>query len=129
VKSACEPLVEYLLFSGEPKVIPHAAEAIAASAFAKNFAARGPKDSRGRSLRDFDGKTRLLRYPCSYLIYSASFDELPDVAMDYVARRMWEVLGGKDTTKEFAHLSSEDRRAILEILHDTKPGLARRWTH
>jgi TPP-dependent 2-oxoacid decarboxylase len=40
---------------------------------------------------------------------------------DYVYRRFHEVLGGEDKSETFAHLSEEDRKAILEILHDTKP--------
>ena len=49
----------------------------ASSAFAKEFAARGPRDSKGRSLRDLDLTTRIFRYPCSYLVYSDSFAALP----------------------------------------------------
>src|SRR5439155_19144427 len=95
--------------------------------FVAEFAARGPKDSQGRSLRDFDLKTRLFKYPCSYLIYSASFDQLPDVVRDYLHRRLFDILSGKDTSKDFAHLSAGDRKAILEILPDTKAGLPEYW--
>ena len=38
---------------------------------------RGPRDSKGRSLRDFDLHERLFRYPLSYMIYSESFDAMP----------------------------------------------------
>jgi len=37
--------------------------------------------------------------------------------------RLWEVLSGKDRSKEFAHLSDDDRRAVREILRETKKGL------
>jgi hypothetical protein len=40
----------------------------AISGFSADFAKQGPRDSRGRSLRDLDLKTRL-RYPLSYVIY------------------------------------------------------------
>ena len=60
------------------------------SSFASDFAARGPRDSKGRSLRDFDLKTRLFRYPCSYLIYSRAFDSLPDEVKDHIYERLWE---------------------------------------
>ena len=46
--------------------------------FHPTFPQRGPRDRKGRSLRDFDFKTRLFRYPLSYMIYSAQFDALPD---------------------------------------------------
>ncbi len=43
--------------------------------------------------------------------------------LDYVYRRLWEVLSRQDKSKDFARLSTEDRQAILEILRDTKPSL------
>jgi hypothetical protein len=70
----------------------------------------------------------MFRYPCSYLVHSPSFDALPERMMEYVARRFDEVLSGKDESKEFAHLSVADRRGIREILVDTKPDLAHRWS-
>jgi hypothetical protein len=93
------------------------------STFSQTFSKRGPKDGQGRSLRDFDLKTRLFRYPLSYMIYSAAFDKLPNVVKDRVAKRLGEILTGKDESKTFAWLSSGDRKAILEIVRETKPGL------
>jgi hypothetical protein len=90
--------------------------------FAEEFARRGPRDSRGRSLRELDLKTRLLRYPLSYLIYSESFDAMPAPVKDYVVGRLHDILGGKDQSPEFEHISAADRQAILEILKETKPG-------
>jgi hypothetical protein len=63
-----------------------------------------------------------MRYPLSYLVYSKSFDDMPAELKDYVVRRFREILNGGDKSLEFAHLSADDRAAILEILHDTKPG-------
>ncbi|HUE16779.1 MAG TPA: hypothetical protein VMR25_21565 [Planctomycetaceae bacterium] len=40
---------------------------------------------------------------------------------------MGEILSGADTSPEFARLSAADRRAIVEILKETKPGLAASW--
>ena len=70
----------------------------------------------------------MFRYPMSYVVYSTLFDGLPAEAKTRVYLRLWEVLTGKDQTKEFAHLSKADRRAILEILRETKPGLPEYWT-
>jgi hypothetical protein len=123
-----EQLLRYLLFANEqalPDLDPK--QVIAASAFAREFAARGLRDARGRSLRDFDLATRTFRYPCSYLIYSDAFDALPAPAKDYVYHRLLEVLSGKDDSGDFDALSAEDRRAILEILLETKPGLPQEW--
>lgn len=124
IHSACEPLVQYLLFCDEAKLT---AAVAGTSDFAKEFAARGPFDSKKRSLREFDLKTRMFRYPLSYVIYSRQFDGLPTEAKDRVYLRLWEVLSGKDTSKEFAHLSADDREAVIEILRDTKKDLPAYW--
>jgi hypothetical protein len=77
----------------------------------------------GRSLRDLDLQERLLRYPFSYMIYSDAFDALPAAAKTAIYRRGWEVLSGEQRTQKYLRLSREDRRAVLEILRDTKRGL------
>jgi hypothetical protein len=125
IDAAGEPLVRYLLMSGEVQLT---AQLAGTSGFAEEFSQRGPRDGQGRSLRELDLRTRLFKYPCSYLVYSPSFDALPERMLEYVARRFEEVLSGKDQSKEFAHLSAEDRRNIREILVETKPELAGRWT-
>ena len=68
----------------------------------------------------------MFRYPCSFLIYSSSFDRLPPRILDYVENRLIDVLQGKHDSEEFSHLSLEDRQAILEILLDTKPSIKKR---
>jgi hypothetical protein len=126
IKSSCEPLVEYLLFANEP---PLHGPVAGTSDFTKEFSARGLRDGRGRSLRDFDLTTRVFKYPCSYLIYSKTFDGLPDEVRQYVYHRLHEVLTDKPNSddKTFAHLSLADRTAIAEILRDTKPALRAAW--
>jgi hypothetical protein len=119
IESAGEQLVKYLLFSGEVRL---EAPVAGTSTFAKEFAARGPFDSKGRSLRQFDLKTRLFKYPCSYLIYSRAFVELPKEVKDQVFKRLNEILTGKDTSDPFANLGAGDRGAVLEILRETVPG-------
>src|SRR5580658_345176 len=119
-----EQLVRYLLFANEA---PLEHPVSGTSGFAEEFAARGPRDSKGRSLRDFDLNTRIFKYPCSYLIYSEHFDNLPAPAKDYVYRRMFEILTGQEQGSEFSSLSPKDRRAILEILVATKPGIPDEW--
>ncbi|MFM8221547.1 MAG: hypothetical protein ACKOJF_21755, partial [Planctomycetaceae bacterium] len=84
-------------------------------------------DQRGRSLRDLDLQTRLLRHRCSWLIYSPSFLALPDAQLDYLAGRLWEVLTGTDASGKFAQLTADDRQAVREILQETHPLLRERW--
>jgi hypothetical protein len=124
IASYADKLVAALLFSGETAL---GAPIEGSSGFASQFAARGPLDRKGRSLRDVDLRTRLFKYPCSYLIYSRSFDSLPEPMKARVYHRLREVLTGSDTSPQFAHLSPSDRRSILEILLDTKTALPEDW--
>jgi hypothetical protein len=121
---ASEAVVKYLLFCDEAKLTEQVA---GTSTFAKEFAARGPFDSQKRSLREFDLKTRMFRYPLSYIIYTKQFDGLPPEAKERIYLRLFEVLTEKDQSKEFAHLSKDDRKAVLEILRETKPDLPDYW--
>jgi hypothetical protein len=119
MSEAARELVDYLLFIDEPAL----ADPIrGTSGFAERFESQGPFDRRGRSLRQLDLKTRLLRYPCSYLIYSEQFDGLPIIAKEAIFRRLHDVLSGADHDGKYARLSVPDRHAILEILKDTKQG-------
>ena len=79
--------------------------------------------SRGRSLRQLDLRQRMFQYPCSYLIYSPSFDQLPPPVKQYVVDRLRAILLEEDTDPAFARLTRADRRAIFEILEETLPGL------
>jgi hypothetical protein len=117
-------LASYMLFADEARMRE---PMTGVSTFTKTFPERGPRDKQGRSLRDFDLQTRLFRYPLSYMIYDPLFDALPDVAKEQVYRRLFDVLTGKDSSDRYARLSAQDRRAILEILRDTKPGLPGYW--
>ena len=121
VEEVTEPLVEAMLFVGEA---PLTGPIEGTSGFSSKFVSRGPRDGEGRSLLELDLTTRLFRYPMSYLIYSEAFDALPDLARDYVYRRLREVLDGEDRSERFAHLAAADRRVILEILETTKDDFA-----
>jgi hypothetical protein len=61
------------------------------------------------------------------MIYSDAFTALPDMAKQFVYRRLREVLAGRDGSADFQALSGEDRRAILEILLATKTDLPADW--
>jgi hypothetical protein len=120
IRDAGEPLVKYLLFAEETRLTGRLE---GTSGFAKEFMARGPFDSQGRSLRDLDLETRLFKYPHSYLVYSNSFEQLPSDVKDYVWQRLAAVLSGEESGKDFEHLTAADRRGILEILTETKADL------
>ena len=118
--AAASEVVDYLLFVDEATL---ADEIHGSSGFAEAFASQGPHDSKGRSLRQLDLRRRLMRYPCSYMIYSPVFDALPGSARDAIYRRMWQVLSGAEKDPKYARLSLTDRQAIVEILRDTKKDL------
>lgn len=124
IDSAAEKLVGYMLFADEFQLTD---KVKGSSKFAEEFSARGPRDSQGRSLRDFDLSTRLMKYPCSYLIYSKPFGGLPNIVKERVFQRLFDVLTGNEQSKAFEHLSAADRRAILEILRETKGDLPSYW--
>jgi len=124
VNAEIEEMVGYMLFvDEEPLKDPVAG----VSTFTKTFAARGPRDAKGRSLRDFDLQKRLFRYPLSYMIYSAAFDGMPDVVRERVYQRLYDVLSGKDKSQTFAGITTADREAVLEIVRATKPKLPNYW--
>jgi hypothetical protein len=120
VREAASDLVDAMLFIDEA---PFAGPVKGSSGFAEWFAAQGPKDAKGRSLREFDLRTRIFRYPCSYLIYGEAFDALPAAARQAVYARLLDVLSGRDTRKVSQHLTVADRQAILQILRETKRDL------
>lgn len=124
IRSVGDAVVEYMLLRDEICLTDRIE---GTTSFASDFAARGPCDSKGRSLRDLDLKTRLFRHPCSYLIYSRAFDSLPDEVKDHIDRRLWEILNDRETRKDDPLLAAEDRRAILDILRETKPSLPDYW--
>jgi hypothetical protein len=125
VRDTARELVDYMLFVDEA---PLPSPVRGGSAFTKEFPSKGPRDSKGRSLRDLDLTRRLLRYPCSYLIYTEAFDALPPATLAAVYERLWAVLSGSATDGDYSKLSVADRRAIIEILRETKRGLPAYFT-
>lgn len=88
------------------------------SDFRSHFEARGPFDDQGRSLRQFDTHRRLFRYPCSFLIYSAPFQQLHPEVRTLVLNQITEILNGA-AHEGYDYLSTEDRSNVLHILQAT----------
>ena len=120
ISEIARDVVDYMLFVDEA---PLAGKIEGTAGFTEMFSSEGPRDSRGRSLRQFDLERRLMRYPCSYMIYSPVFDGLPAAARDAIYSRLWEILSGQDKQPAYSRLSADDRRAIVEILRETKKDL------
>ena len=109
LKQLADDLGDYLLFVDDA---PPPARLTPRPGFVAQFVARGPRDTRGRSLRELDLNTRLLKYSCSYMIYSPAFDGLPTAAKRAVYERMATIL------RSGRHPHS---REVSEILEETKP--------
>jgi hypothetical protein len=121
---AIDGLVGHMLFVDEA---PLREPVTGVSTFTNTFPNRGPRDGRGRSLRDFDLRTRLFRYRLSYMIYSEAFDGMPARLQERVYQRLYDVLIGNDTRDKFAALSADERRTTPEILLETKASLPAYW--
>lgn len=124
IESAAEDLVESLLFVDEAKLT---APVKGTAGYRETFVKNGPRDGQGRSLRDLDMNERMFKYPCSFLIYSESFDGLPEETQVVVWEQMWQVLSGADQSEKYAHLTADDRRTIAEIIQATKSDLPEYW--
>lgn len=122
--SIVDGFVRYILFADE---VPLPNPVKGSSKFTEDFPKCGIRDSKGRSLRDLDLQTRLLKYPCSYLVYSEPFNQLPPEAKELVYQRLYDVLTGKENGEAYARVSKESRQAILEILRETKKDLPDYW--
>ena len=125
MRGIASELVDYMLFVEEP---PLPATVAGKSGFAERMSATGPRDRRGRSLYQLDLTRRLMKYPCSYLVYSPAFDALPPLAKLPIYERMWMVLSGEAADPRYRSLSRADRQALVEILRDTKPDLPAYFT-
>ena len=124
VDELAEQVVDYMLFVREAKL---ESRIKGSSKFVRKFVARGPHDVQGRSLRMFDLHKRLFRYPCSYLIYSNSFDGLEPVLKARIYDRLWTVLTKQDRSKKYDHLQASTGNEIIDILNNTKKDLPAYW--
>ncbi len=119
-----DAFLRYLLCTEEP---PLTAPIEGSAEFQRAFGASAIRDKKGRSLRDLDLQTRLFKYPCSYLIYSPTFDAITEPIREQIIGKLYDVLTGKIDDPQFAKLTAEDRAAILAILRETKHALPAYW--
>lgn len=120
VEAAIRELVDYMLFVDEA---PFAQPIESSCGFAERFSSQGPRDRRGRSFYQLDLNSRLLRHRFSYMVYTPAFDALPQVTKEAVYRRLWDILSDTEQSPPYSHLSRDDRRAIAQVLLETKDDL------
>jgi hypothetical protein len=115
-------LADYLLFVREARLTT---PLVPRAGFAQRLAARTPTDRLGRSFGQLELVNRLLKYPCSYMIYSDAFEALPSGVKAAVYVRMIDVLSNDRAYASYAHVTADDRRAAIEILRETKADFPR----
>ena len=113
-------LARYLLFADEaPLPKPVRGEA----GFIKAFSRTRKADPQGRSLKDFQLRTRMFKHRCSYMIYSRAFQGLPENLKQRVYHFLGAALNTGAPRPDYAYLPDDEKRAIREILKATVPGL------
>jgi hypothetical protein len=123
IESYGERLLRYMLFADEPEL---RSRVEGTSGFTEEFRTLGPYDSLGRSLRELDLNERVFKFPCSYLIYSDSFDQLPVLVRNHVYRRLYDILT-LAIEDDFDDLTRAQRKTIYQILLETKKGVPTYW--
>ena len=118
--AAAEKLAGYLLFADEAALPP---EGVAGdAAFRADFARTRRPGASGHSLRDLDLKTHLLKFRCSYMIYSPVFAGLAPEMKSRVLRRLDAALLPGKLDHISRKLPAAEKQAIRGILNATLPG-------
>lgn len=124
LKSQSERVLKQLLFA-EEYLLPSGVEG--SESFQMTFASNEKKTAEGRSLKDFRLYERLMKYRCSYLIYSDAFDHLPEVMRTLILKDLYSILSKSDSHPEYSYLSDSEREHIVEILSVTMKNLPPVW--
>ncbi len=117
-------LVRYVLFADEAKL---PAPVHGEENYLRDFTNRKKATTAGLSLRDLDLKTRLLKHRCSYLIYTTLWDGMHPFIKQSVEARLWDALKENSADPAFAYLPATEKRAIRQIIKETKAGLPSWW--
>ena len=124
MRAQVDAFLRYLLFAEEA---PLAGPIEGNPDYVRAFTASAIRDAKGRSLRDFDLQTRTFRHRCSFLIYSPAFDAMADPIKEAILKKLFEILTGQNQEPQFASVTADERKAVLEILRETKPNLPPYW--
>jgi hypothetical protein len=115
----------YLLFADEVPLPPGGVAGI--PTFKSDFLQTRRAGPQGEALKDFDLRTRLFRYRCSYMIYGAAFSGLPPEFKQRVYHRLGEALDIAHPDPEYAYLPMSEKQTIRGILRTTLSDLPRGW--
>ena len=81
----------------------------------------------GTSLKDFDLRTRLFRYRCSYMIDSVVFQGLPPVLRQKVHQQIGQALAEDPAAPGSIAIPVDEKRTIRRILRKTLVDLPAAW--
>ncbi len=118
-------IVRYALFADETPLPSGGIKGD--EAFKNDFRQTRVALSNGASLKDFDLKTRMFRYRCSYMIYTPLWDGMPAPLKKQVYAYLGAALSEARPVAEFGYLPLQEKRAIRAILRETKPDLGASW--
>ena len=124
-KHAVANVLDVLLFKDEAPMPEGGVQG--SQEFVEAYEAAGPRTSNGGSLRQLDFKTRIARYRCSPLIYSAQFRTLPAPLLSRITERLGRILTAPEPEPRYAYLADDERQAIVAILRETAPELTSGW--
>jgi len=114
--SSAKEIVSAFLF--EDEVDPGGDGVEGSDAFARAFVEKGPKNAKGKSLRDLRLYGRIFKNRCSYMIHSMAFKGLPDMVKEKVFFHLRSALS-EDLDN---HLSKREKKTLRGILEETVPG-------
>jgi hypothetical protein len=115
----------YVLFADE---VPLPAGGVAGeAAFKADFQRTRRASPQGAALKDFDLRSRLFRYRCSYMIYGVAFSGLPPEFKQRVYRRLGAALDVARPDPEYAYLPPAEKQTIHGILRSTLSDLPAGW--
>lgn len=119
-----DAFVRYILFADEVKLPAGGVEGD--PTFVADFLKPRKTTAGGASLRDFDLRTRVFKYRCSYMIHSPVFQKMPAEMKQRVYRRLGQALSEGKPDPTYSYLPVEEKRAIVQILKETVPDITRR---
>lgn len=118
-------LARYILFANEAPLPSKGIEGD--PDFIRDFQFQKITTRTGHSLKEFDLRTRLFKYRCTYMLYTDSWLEAPKDLKNRVYLHMAQGLKESGTSKDMSHLPVAERLAIRSILKDTLPDLPAWW--
>jgi hypothetical protein len=116
-------VVRYVFFANEAEL--PAGGIVGNPVYVKDFTQNRRPAKTGIALKDLDLSTRLFKNRCSYMIYTAQWQQMPENIKAHIYKRMKAALTGQDP--EFAYLAADERRNIVTILRDTITDLPADW--